>query len=45
VSLFALSCAFGVPGLFFFVFVGSPVHSSFTATFDDDDDGPFGSKM
>jgi len=43
VSLFPLYCAFGVPELFF-VFVGSPVHSSFIATFDNDD-GPFVSKM
>jgi len=40
-----LYCGFGVPELFFLLFVGSPVHSSFIATFDDDDDGPFGSKM
>jgi hypothetical protein len=44
VSLFPLCCAFGDPGLFVFVFGGSPVHSSFNATFDDDD-GPFGQKM
>jgi hypothetical protein len=43
VSLFPLRCAFGIPSLFFFVFIGSPVHSSFIATFDDDD-GPSAAK-
>jgi hypothetical protein len=34
-----------VPSYYFFLlFVGSPVHSSLIATFDDDDE-PFGSKM
>jgi hypothetical protein len=34
VSFLPLCCAFGVPE--FFLFVGSRVHSSFIATFDDD---------
>jgi hypothetical protein len=41
--LFVVHLAF--PSYFVFVFVGSLVHSSFIATFDDYDDGPFVSKM